>query len=136
MARQEPLNLYGRGIHRTTSGHLRYHSPRSLRNKYVHQVVIEKLLDETPYSIRILLPHPYQIHHIDYNGEHNNPSNLLLLSPEFHSALTAVRTRDCGKFARKFHPKWRPAPEWVLFAKDQAESERIDDLESASEVPF
>lgn len=84
--------------------------------------MVERMIAETPYSIRIMLPYPYQIHHMDYNKTHNCGNNFLILSPEFHSALTADRDRERnGRFGSKFEPKWKPAPEWVLFS-DNAES--------------
>ncbi len=113
MPRQDTLGLYGKGICKTASGHLRYHSPAALRGRYVHRVVVDRLIDETPYSIRLLLPWPFEIHHMDYNKEHNCPHNLLLLEETFHSMLTADRRRDDGgRFGRKFVPHWTQ-PEWA-----------------------
>ena len=114
------LNFYGDGIHKTKSGHLRYFSPKKLRDRYVHRVVIEKLMDETPFSIRLLLPFPYEVHHQDYNKEHNCPQNLMILSESLHSSITADRPRnDGGRFGRKYVPRFRPPnPQWELDLKD------------------
>lgn len=103
------------GVCRTGAGHLQYTSPKAKRGKYVHRVVIEQRIEETPYSVRLLLPYPYEVHHMDYNKEHNCSGNLLLLSNEVHSALTAHRRRDGYG---KFRPKWLPAPDWALISND------------------
>lgn len=125
MPKQHSLNLYGKGIYKTKDGHLRYHSPRNLRGKYVHRELVDRLISETPWSVRLLIPWPFEVHHMDYNKEHNEPHNLLLLSIEFHSVLTADMPRDHGKFTSKFHPKWQPPPQWVLFRDDDKEIESI-----------
>ena len=130
MPRQESLCLYGRGVYKTRSGHLRYTSPRSVRGKYVHRVIIETLLHETPYSLVLLIPWPYEVHHIDYNKENNVPSNLLILDERLHAAVTADRARDDGgRFGRKFMPKWS-APSEILQPKFDA----FEDQDN--EVPF
>lgn len=93
------------------SGYLRYTSPSFLRDKYVHRVIVENNILASPLEIRSLLPWPYEVHHMDYNKLNNNPSNLLMLSLEFHSKLTADgRTRQGNG---RFHPKWRKPPSWV-----------------------
>lgn len=124
--KQERIYLWGKGISMTKSGHLRYYSPPELRYQYVHRHVIELLIEETPEARRKLIPWPYEVHHMDYVKTNNSPSNLLLLSESLHSYLTAqgMRDRD-GRFRRKFHPDWRPAPQWVLF--------RDEDVD---EIPF
>src|ERR1017187_9347593 len=114
MAKQATLSLYGKGIIKTRSGHLRYTSPKELRGKYVHRVVIERCIEETPYSIRLLLPWPFEGHHQNYNKEDNRPENLLMVSEALHSSMTAHRDRDAGKFLPKFKPKWKAPPDWVL----------------------
>jgi hypothetical protein len=74
------------------------------------------LIEETPYSIKLLFPWPYEVHHMDYKKENNGTGNLLLLSESLHSALTADMRREAdGRWARKFHPKWKAPPEWKLF---------------------
>ena len=109
------LALYGKGVRKTRAGHLRYTSPKELRDKYVHRVVIDRLIEETAYSIRLMLPWPWEVHHIDFNKENNKPDNLLVLHPCFHSKVTVDgHKRVNGKF-NGFNPKWKPAPEWVLF---------------------
>ncbi len=103
------MGIYGKGIVKTIDGHLRYTSPKIVRNKYVHRVVIEKLIEETPYSIRLLLPWPFEVHHSDYDKCNNAPENLIMLSNAVHSALTADRKRIYGKF----RPKWGKPPDWL-----------------------
>lgn len=118
------LGFYGKGITKTPSGHLRYTSPKHLRNKLVHRAMVEKLLEETPFSVRQMIPWPYEVHHMDFQKEHNCAANFLLLSPEFHSWVTmSGQKRIDGRFS-SFVPRWQPAPEWKLF----------DD--SIDEVPF
>ena len=113
-----------RGVMRTADGHLRYTSPKEKRGKYVHRERAEEMIKATPYSIRLLLPWPYEVHHQDYNKEHNCGCNLLLVSEALHSAMTAHRKR---RGDGRFQPKWiSPAP-WTLF------DEKIAAL---SEVPF
>lgn len=103
--RQTPLSLYGKGVYKTKAGHLRYSSPAELRHQYVHRVKVEQLLKETPYSIQLLLPWPYEVHHMDWNKENNDPSNFLLVSESLHSCMTAARLR--------FKPKWQAPPQWL-----------------------
>lgn len=98
------------GIHRTKAGHLRYSRPKELRGKYVHRVVVERLIDEMPYSIKLLLPWPYEVHHADYDKENNQPGNLIIVSEAFHSAMTADRKRAWNG---TFKPKWSKPPEWL-----------------------
>jgi hypothetical protein len=100
-----------KGVTRTRGGHLRYTSPKELRNKYVHRVTVEKLIEETPYSLRLLLPWPYEVHHLDYNGANNEPSNLLIADVRLHSAMTVdgMARRSGGQFI----PKYRKPPEWA-----------------------
>lgn len=117
------LPLLPKGLQMTKSGHLRYTSPKALRGKYVHRVVVERLLEETPYSIRLLLPWPYEVHHMDFDKVNNAPNNLLIVSEAFHSRQTvdgAPRDGD-GRFGRRFMPRWRPAPPWRLFDEDSEE---------------
>lgn len=111
------LPFFSKGIQKTKSGHLRYSSPKELRGEYVHRHVIKVLLEETPYSIRLLVPCPYEVHHMDYNPENNAPGNLLLLPEAFHAKLTADRGRDDGgRFGRRFMPRWKAYP--GLFDED------------------
>jgi hypothetical protein len=114
MPKQATLSLYGKGIVKTRAGHLRYTSPKELRGKYVHRVVMDKCIDATPYSIRLLLPWPFEAHHQNYNKEDNTPGNLLMVSEALHSSMTAHCPRDNGKFTIKFRPKWQAPPDWVL----------------------
>ncbi len=121
MARQETLALWGSGIVKTRAGHLRYTSPKELRGKYVHRKVVEDRLEETPYSIRLLLPWPYEVHHLDWNKENNQSENLLLLDMRLHSIMTSDgRPRDRGQFV----PRWK-----VI-------GDRQYDLIYGEEVPF
>jgi|WetSurMetagenome_2_1015567.scaffolds.fasta_scaffold01696_18 hypothetical protein len=125
-SKQKTLGLWGKGVYKTRSGHLRYSSPPELRGEYVHRKVVKDLIEEMTEALRQLLPWPYEVHHIDFNKEHNWPQNLLLLSNEVHSALTAGQKRDeAGRFSG-YNPKWKPAPPWAL-------SDQQDD---SMEVPF
>ncbi len=99
-----------KGVHRTKAGHLRY-SCKAKRGKYVHREVIEQLIAETHPLTMATLQYPYEVHHVDYNKEHNCGYNLIMLSNAVHSALTADRKRDGYG---KFRPKWLPPPAWAL----------------------
>ena len=116
--RRNILNInLPKGISRTVKGHLRYTSPKEMRGKYVHRVVMEKLLDETPFSVKILLPYPYEVHHQDYNKQNNDPLNLLLVDICLHSSMTADRPRRMdGRWG--YVPHFKPAPYWALFKDD------------------
>ncbi len=104
------------GVHRTKAGHLRYSSPSSKRGKYIHREMIETLIAETHPLTLATLQYPYEVHHMDYNKEHNCGANLLMLSNAVHSALTAHgRTGSRGKF----RPKWLPPPAWALDFGDE-----------------
>ena len=111
MANQN-LKFTGPGITKTKAGHLRYTSPKELRNEYVHRKVILDLIEEMPYSLQALLPWPFEVHHCDYCKENNTPSNLIMLDIAFHSYMTADgrRRRLDGKFLpkTKLPPKWMP----------------------------
>ena len=114
---QPNLDVLPKGIYKTKAGHLRYSSPRELRDKYVHRKMVEDLIEETPYSIRLLLPWPYEVHHLDYNKLNNVPHNFLLISEALHSCMTAD-----GRNGRngKFKPKWQPPPPWLpLFDEEE-----------------
>jgi len=112
-----------KGIYRTPAGHLRY-SGGPQRGEYVHRAVYLRCLEETPYSIRLLLPFPFEVHHMDYNKENNAPHNLLGIDIKLHSAQTADgRKRIRGMFA----PKWRAAPLCLPL---------FDFIDDDSEVPF
>jgi len=113
--RRKLINLgLPKGVGQTASGHLRYRSPKELRGEYVHRQVIKKCIEETPYSVRLLLPWPYEVHHQDYNKQHNCPGNLLIVSDSLHSAMTAHRLKK-----RSFQAKWSKAPDWWLFNIDE-----------------
>jgi len=115
--REQKLNFYGKGVQKTKAGHLRYTSPKDLRGQYVHRKVVEDNVAMTPYSIRILLPWPYEVHHLDFDKTNNSGDNLLMLSTAFHSALTCNQKRIDGKFTG-YNPKHRPPPDRVLFQKE------------------
>ena len=100
------------GVQRTPAGHLRYSAPKQKRGKYVHRDMVEKLIEETPWSVRLMLPWPYEVHHLDWNKEHNEAQNFLIVSEALHSAITASGRK---RYQGRFHPKWRPPPDWVLF---------------------
>lgn len=108
---QAPTTKKTPGIQVTRSGHLRY-TRGKLRNKYVHRVEVEKLIEETPYSVKLLLPWPYEVHHLDYRKAHNCHCNYLITTEAFHSAMTvdgAPRDKQ-----RRFQPKFRSVPEYVM----------------------
>lgn len=113
-----------KGVMRTKAGHLKYTSPKEKRDKYVHRECIAEMIKETPYSIRLLLPWPYEVHHQDYNKENNCGCNLLIVSEALHSAMTAHRPR---RGDGRFRPKWLPPAPWTLFDEK---------IESLPEVPF
>ena len=130
--RQLKLNgALPRGTYKTKDGHLRYYC-KELKGEYVHRHVIKEALNDTPYSIKLLLPWPYEVHHIDFNKENNERCNLLMCSEAFHSAMTS---RGPHGFGSKFHPKFKPPPEWVLFDYSNSKSENCKNDED-SEVPF
>lgn len=117
------LNLkWGAGIYMTRSGHLRYHSPKSMRGEYVHRKMVADMIAETPYSIKLLLPYPFEVHHADFNKVHNCGCNFIVLSTSFHSAMTVEHT---NAIKRRFQAKWRAASQWGLFEE-----------QLTSEVPF
>lgn len=107
----------GTGIQVTASGHLR-HTRRPLRGKYVHRVTVEKLIEETSHSVKLLLPWPFEVHHLDYQKAHNCPSNLLITTEAFHSAMTVDGRERCAA-TKKFTPKFRSVPDYIL--SDQPE---------------
>lgn len=98
------------GVTITRVGHVRFTSPRELRGEYVHRHIVRKLIEETPYSIRLLLPNPYEVHHMNFNKQDNAPSNFIILAIDMHSAQTADgRRREHGRFIPKFKPcPWLP----------------------------
>jgi hypothetical protein len=112
--KQKSLGFYGKGIYKTASGHLKYYSPKALRDQYVHRKVVEDLLKETHPLTLQLLSYPYEVHHADWNKENNDPSNFILLDCRFHSTLTVYGSHYRGRF----EPRWKPAPDWALFKDD------------------
>lgn len=123
MPRPRKLSFWGEGVRLTDRGHLRYTSPKELKGKYVHRVLVDKLLEETPFSIKALLPWPYEVHHLDFNKTHNCSYNLLLISPSFHSHITSDGMRgEKGLYTnRALNVKWGPPPDWVLFGDEMDE---------------
>lgn len=117
MPRQDTLALWGKGVVKTKAGHLRYTSPKEKRGKYVHREVAERMLLDTPYSIRLLVPWPYEVHHMDYDKENNRPDNLILLDIRLHSSLTVdCRPRGYRGNRGRFAPRWKAKgnPQWEL----------------------
>ena len=117
-----------KGVCRTASGHLRYSSPKELRGQYVHRKVIADLIGETPYSVKLLLPWPWEGHHMDYDKGNNAPHNLLIVSEALHAAMTADRAR---KGNGRFKPKWSKPPEWLPLYDGEENEENGE-----NEVPF
>jgi hypothetical protein len=99
------------GIQVTRSGHLRY-TRAPLRGKYAHRVTVEKLIEETPHSVKLLLPWPFEVHHLDYHKAHNCPCNLLITTEAFHSAMTVDGAPRCER--KRFAPKFRSVPDYIL----------------------
>ena len=123
----------GRGWRKSTGltldhGYYRY-TAGPHRGKYVHTRIAETLVSETPYSIRLLLPWPYEVHHVDYRKTHNCPSNLILLDIAFHSKMTADGRRH--ELNGRFEPKRRTVPEWV-----QDKLPELPDSNQEDECPF
>lgn len=119
MSKQPKLNLWGKGIHQTKNGHLKYHSRKDgKRDQYVHRVVFKEMLDNThPLTLAVLTEEfkkgIYEVHHIDFNKVNNKPDNLLGLSVEFHAFITAqCRRKPDGTFASTFTPKWKQQREF------------------------
>jgi hypothetical protein len=89
------------GIVTAKSGHRRFTSPRSMRGKFEHRVIIEQAIEATHPVTRATLPETWETHHMDRKPAHNCLSNLLMLSPEIHSAITAHARARCpftGRF--------------------------------------
>lgn len=125
--RRLPSNLPP-GTIKTRSGHLRYTSPKELRGEYVHRHVFAQCLAETPYSIQLLVPWPYEVHHMNYNKQCNCPGNLLGICIELHSSLTADgRHRHPGG---QFTPKYKSPYKWLPLLDDGKDDGKDD------EVPF
>jgi hypothetical protein len=126
------LNLFGPGISLHNKGYLRYRSPVHLRNKYVHRVIVEKLIEETPYSIRLMLPQPFEVHHLDYNKRHNCPYNFLLVSADFHGFMSL----DGGNRYRPFTKskvKESAEPDWVTAESENTFDQPKDEAEAEAE---
>ncbi len=123
-----PNKIWGKGISQTKSGHLIYKSPKELRDKYVHRVTVEKLFLDTPYSLLLLIPLPYEVHHMDYCKTNNRPDNLLLLDIKLHSAMTSHARPRNGKGI--FTPKWGKPSDWLPLFDGEGENLMGD------EVPF
>ena len=70
------------------------------------------MIAETPYSVKLMLPFPFEVHHMDFNKLHNCGCNFIILSNSLHSALTVEHTNNVR---RRFRAKWRAASQWGLF---------------------
>jgi hypothetical protein len=78
------------GVTLNDKGYLRY-SSGSLRGRYVHRVVMAKMVAEMSYypaNAQSGLPPGFTVEHLDHCKTHNCPSNLLLLQIEIHNALS------------------------------------------------
>lgn len=117
MSNQRKLRDLPKGLYRTQSGHIRFSGPKELRGQYQHRKIIEDLVEQTPYSVKLLLPCPYEVHHMDYNKQNQDPSNLLMVSESLHSVMTADRHKA---YNGQFRPKWKKPPSWLpLFDDDE-----------------
>lgn len=89
--------LSGHTYTRTWKGHLRYTSG-PLRHKYVHRVLVARLASAGSY-FPILDPATgelsadWDVHHMDGNGTHNCPTNLIVMPHGLHSCLTQLEAR-------------------------------------------
>jgi hypothetical protein len=112
---QRKLQDLPKGIHRTKSGHLRYHAGPH-RNDYIHRVVFNQMVEESPFSIRFFIPRPFEIHHINFNKECNCPYNLMALDIDLHSAQTVHGRPRNGRGL--FVPRYRPVPWLPLYDEE------------------
>ena|SRR5579859_4480558 len=86
------------------SGHRRYTSPRPMRGKFEHRVVLIAAIEETHPLTRAVLPEVWHSHHQDHKPAHNCIENLIMLAPEIHNAITAHHRPRCpftGRFLSK-----------------------------------
>lgn len=90
-------------------GHIRL-TTGPFRWWYFHQVVVDQLIREWNPFGWTGLQDGWQVHHLDFDRRHNAPYNLLLLSPELHSALTC--DGQCRNGDGSYHPGryggWNP----------------------------
>lgn len=81
----------------------------------MHRERVRRQIDEMAFSLQLLLPWPYEVHHINYNKTCNCDGNLLVVDEALHSVMTADRKRNGDG---RFRPKWAPPPAWALFKED------------------
>lgn len=107
-----------RGYYKTPKGYLRYSSGVN-RNKMVHRVVMEEMLnDPISYILPKTIPTGWTVHHIDYKKDNPAKGNLMLLDKILHDAISF----SYYKYYQE-HYMDNAAPDWVTteFEEDNRE---------------
>lgn len=101
------------GTYLTAKGYRRFHSGPD-RGKYEHRVVMRELCKVWcyyPVAESTGLPVGLDVHHVDFDKEHNCVGNLILLDTAIHVAISGwwYRIKQTGRYEDK------PAPlDWEV----------------------
>lgn len=96
------------GTYLTAKGYRRFHSGPD-RGKYEHRVVLRELCKVWcyyPVDEGTGLPVGLDVHHVDFDKEHNCVGNLILLDTEIHVAISGwwYRIKQTGRYEEKLAP--------------------------------
>jgi hypothetical protein len=105
---RKPYSRDGRTI--TEKGYVRL-TRGEFRMKYEHRAVAIRLAREFFYygPVNGDLPPGWTVHHVDWNKQHNCPSNLILMAIDFHNAAGNLHHR---RQERDERGRWLPS--WVM----------------------
>ena len=92
----------------TSKGYRRFHSGPD-RGKYEHRVVMRELCKTWcyyPVDEKTGLPVGLDVHHVDFDKEHNCVGNLILLDTAIHVAISGwwYRIKQTGRYEEKLAP--------------------------------
>lgn len=92
----------------TAKGYRRFYSGPD-RGKYEHRVVMRELCKAWcyyPVDEKTGLPAGLDVHHVDFDKEHNCASNLILLDTAIHVAISGwwYRIKQTGRYEEKLAP--------------------------------
>jgi hypothetical protein len=86
------------------------------RDWYEHRMVVNEATEEFCFY-GPGIPNGFEVHHIDYNRQHNKRHNLLMLDERIHHAIQAVNCKSQEPWMKRRSCYSKPAtsevPDWV-----------------------
>lgn len=112
-------------------------APRRYRNGagYIRlrwKVGVEEYVEEYEHRVVMGRPAGMEVHHLDGDKAHNDPSNLIVLTPEAHAELHIALARAAGKFRGRARDRERAARRIAL---ETVWAERASMYEQGTSTP-